>query len=91
MLYPPKLSFRIKGWVQSFPGKKKLKEFIITKPLLYVMLKGLKKKNKIKTMNQKRAINTYLSTTESKKQTKQPRNRDRIMDMESILTVARWE
>ena len=31
------------------------------------MLKGLKK---IKTMNNKMAINTYLSTIESKKQTK---------------------
>ena len=30
----------------------------------------------------------YLSTTESKKQTKQI---DRIMDMESVLMVARWE
>ena len=36
------------------------------------------------------AINTYLSTIESKKQTKQTR-RDRIMDVESILMVARWE
>ena len=35
------------------------------------MLKGLKKKKRIKTMNNKMAINTYLSTTESKKQTKQ--------------------
>ena len=42
-------------------------------------------------MNNKMAINTYLSTTESKKQTKQPRNRDRIMDMENFLMVARWE
>ena len=39
--YPAKLSFRIKGWIKSFPDKKKLKEFIITKPLLYEMLKGL--------------------------------------------------
>ena len=34
------------------------------------------------------AINTYLSTIESKKQTK---GRDRIMDTESVLMVARWE
>ena len=34
------------------------------------MVKGLNKK-KIKTMNNKMAINTYLSTVESKKQTKQ--------------------
>ena len=36
-----KLSFRIRGQVKSFPDKKKLKEFIITKPLLHEMLKGL--------------------------------------------------
>ena len=32
---------RIKGKIKSFPEEKKLKEFIITKPLLYEMLKGL--------------------------------------------------
>ena len=41
LLYPAKLSFRIKGQIKSCPEKKKLKEFIITKPLLYEMLKGL--------------------------------------------------
>ena len=41
LFYPPNLSFRIKGQIKSFPDKKKLKEFIITKPLLYEMLKGL--------------------------------------------------
>ena len=41
LLYPAKLSFRIKGQIKSFPDKKKLKEFIITKLLLYEMLKGL--------------------------------------------------
>ena len=41
VLYPAKLSFRIKGKIKSFPDKKKLKEFIITKPSLYEMLKGL--------------------------------------------------
>ena len=72
LLYPAKISFRIEGQIKSFPDKNKLKEFIITKPLLYEMLKGLKKRNKVKTMN-KMAINTYLSTIESKKQTKQTR------------------
>ena len=33
LLYPAKLSFRIKGQIKSFPDKKNLKEFIITKPL----------------------------------------------------------
>ena len=41
MLYPTKLSFRIRGQIKSFPDKRKLKEFIVTKPLLYDMLKGL--------------------------------------------------
>ena len=51
--------------MKSFPDKVKLKEFIITKPLLHEMLKGLIFK-KIKTMNIKMAINSQLSTTESK-------------------------
>ena len=34
--------------------------------------------------------NTYLSTTQSKKQTKQTRT-ESIMDTESILMVAKWE
>ena len=42
---PAKLSLRIKGQIKSFPGKEKLKESIITKPLLYEMLKGLREKN----------------------------------------------
>ena len=72
LCYPAKTSFRIKGPVKSFPDEEKLKEFIITKPLLYEMLRDLFKK-KIKTMNNKMAKNTYLSTTESKKQTKHTR------------------
>ena len=55
------------------------------------MLKGLFKKKKIKTMNNKVAINTYLSTIESKNQTKQTRRTDRIMDTESVLMIARLE
>ena len=35
LLYPPKLSFRTEGQIKGFPDKKKLMEFIITKPLLY--------------------------------------------------------
>ena len=41
MLYPGKISFKIEGQIKSFPDEKRLKEFIITKPLLYEMLKGL--------------------------------------------------
>ena len=40
LLYPAKLSFRMEGQIKCFPDKIKLKEFIITKPLLYEMLKG---------------------------------------------------
>ena len=40
-LYPAKLSFRMEGQIRCFPDKVKLKEFIITKSLLYEMLKGL--------------------------------------------------
>ena len=41
LLYPAKLLFRIEGQIKCFPDKVKLKEFIITRPLLYKMLKGL--------------------------------------------------
>ena len=40
LLYPAKLSFRMEGQKQCFPDKVQLKEFIITKPLLYEVLKG---------------------------------------------------
>ena len=40
LLHPAKLSFRMEGKIKCFPDKVKLKEFIITKPLLYEMLKG---------------------------------------------------
>ena len=41
LIYPAKLSFRMEGQIKCFPDKVKLKEFIITKPLLYKMFKGL--------------------------------------------------
>ena len=41
LLYAAKLSFGMKGQIKCFSDKVKLKEFIITKPLLYEMLKGL--------------------------------------------------
>ena len=40
LLYPAKLSFRMKGEIKCFPDKVKLKKIIITKPLLCEMLKG---------------------------------------------------
>ena len=33
LLYPTKLSFRIKGQIKSFPSKKELKNFITFKPV----------------------------------------------------------
>ena len=77
LLYPAKISFRIKGQIKSLPGKKKLKEFIITKPLLYECYRDLFKKKKINAMNNKMAINTYLPIIESKKQTKQTRRTEK--------------
>ena len=41
LLYPSKLSFRMGRQVKCFPDKVKLKKLIITKPLLYEMLKGV--------------------------------------------------
>ena len=41
LFYPAKLSFRMDWQTKCFSDKVKLKEFIITKFLLYEMLKGL--------------------------------------------------
>ena len=41
LLYPAKLSFRTEGQIKCFPDNVKLKEFIITKPLSYEVLKGI--------------------------------------------------
>ena len=41
LFYPAKISFRLEGQIKCFPDKVKVKEFIITKPLLYEILKGL--------------------------------------------------
>ncbi|KAF6131150.1 hypothetical protein HJG60_008031 [Phyllostomus discolor] len=41
LLNPAKLSFRMEGQIKCFLDKEKLKEFIITTPLLHKMLKGL--------------------------------------------------
>ena len=45
LLYPAKLSFRMEEQIKCFPDKVKLKEFIITKPLLYEMF--LRKRREI--------------------------------------------
>ena len=41
LLYLAKLLFRMEGQIKCFPNKVELKEFIITQPSLYEMLKGL--------------------------------------------------
>ena len=41
LLYLAMLSFRMEGQIKCFPDKVKLKEFIITKPLLHETLKGI--------------------------------------------------
>ena len=41
LLNAAKLPFRMEGQIKCFPHKVKLKEFIISKPLLYEMLKQL--------------------------------------------------
>ena len=72
LLYPAKLSFRMEGQIKCFPKKVELKEFIITKPLLYEMLQGLlSKKKKIKNMNHKMTTNSQLSTNEPNRKEKQ--------------------
>ena len=54
LLYPAKLSFRMERKIKCFSDKVKLKKFIITKPLLYEMLKGVsylrKRRSKIGTV-----------------------------------------
>ena len=40
-LYPAELSLRMEAQTKCFSDKVKLKEFVITKPLLYEMLNGL--------------------------------------------------
>ena len=41
LLYSARLSFKIEGEISNFQDKKKLKEFVTTKPLLQKMFKGL--------------------------------------------------
>ena len=41
ILYPARLSFKIKGEIKIFQDKQKLKEFVIIKPALQEILKGI--------------------------------------------------
>ena len=59
----------MEGKIKCFPDKVTLKQFIVTKPLVYEMLRDLSKKKKvIKNLNIKMTTNSQLSTTEPKKQ-----------------------
>ena len=60
LLYPAKLSFRMEEQIKCFSDKVKLKEFIITKPLLYEMIRDSPKKKMIKNMNNKMTTNPQL-------------------------------
>ena len=46
LFYPAKLSFRLEGQIKSSQKRKKLKELIITKPLLHEMLKKIQSEMK---------------------------------------------
>ena len=57
LLYPAKLSFNTEGHIKSFPDKKKLKDFITSKPVLYEMLKRLRSKICTKNGNKYVSVN----------------------------------
>ena len=65
LLYPAKLSFRMEGKIKCFSDKVKLRELIITKPLLYEMLNKetylRKRRSKIGTV--KMTANSQVLTT----------------------------
>ena len=71
LLYPAKLSFRMEGQIKCFSDKVKLKKFIITKPLLYEMLKGLIQEREDKIIGTvKMTANSQLLTTTPKTKTR---------------------
>ena len=55
LLYPARLSFKIEGEIKTFSEKKKLKEFVNTKPLLQV-LKDLLKQEEEKEKKQRKIV-----------------------------------
>ena len=56
----------MEGQIKCFSDKVKLKEFIITKPLFYEILKGLIYKKGVQNYDIKMTTNSQLSTTEPK-------------------------
>ena len=66
----------MEGQIKCCPDKVKLKEFIITKPLLYAMLKDLSTKKKIKNRSSKNdskltVINDHIWNKNKRKLSKQ--------------------
>ena len=80
----------MEGQIKCSPGKVKLKEFIITKPLLYEMLKGLSKKNKIKNMNSKMTTNSRLSKNEPKKKERKTTNTKTQQTTRTGIESEKW-
>ena len=71
IIYPAKLSLRIEGQIKSFTNKKKLKEFITTKPELYELLKGVLSEEKVnKDKNYEQQIRNYQQVNLKTKETK---------------------
>ena len=56
LLYLVRLSFQIEGEIQSFPDKKKIKEFVNTKPILQQILKDLLLEEKVKDKTQRKIV-----------------------------------
>ena len=56
--YPARLSFKIEGEIRSFPDKKKLKEFVNTKPVLQQILKSLLKEEEEEKEKEKKEENS---------------------------------
>jgi len=58
IVYPARLLFRFDGEIKSFPDKKKLIEFSITKPALQQMLKELLQRGNTRERNDLQKINS---------------------------------
>ena len=61
LLYPAMLSYKIEGGIKSFPDRKKLKEFVSTKPVLqHMFMLALRR-------GRRRKRKTTITTTKPKK------------------------
>ena len=67
LLYPARLSFKIKGEIRTFQDKKKLKEFVNTKAVLQQMLKGLLEERRRIVLGYTLNTQTLMKTDEPKK------------------------